>query len=98
MSWTWFFMAAGEETLSQVVLHFLQADSFGLRVDGQHHEELHYHHRHKQDKRDSPGTSSHDGKHAGNESIHEPMSERPEALALGAHQIREHFTEVNPND
>ena len=26
------------------------------------------------------------------------MSEAPEALALGADQIREHFTEVNPND
>ena len=71
MSWTWFFMAAGDETLSQVVLHFLQAYSFGFRVEGQHDEELHHHHHRKQDKRDSPGTSSHTGEHGGKESVQE---------------------------
>src|SRR5580658_9005034 len=98
MSWTWFFMEAGKTMPSQVLLHILQADSLGFRIKGQHDKELHHHHGREQDKRDGPGTSGHNGEHGGNESVHEPMREAPEALTFGAYQIREHLAEVNPND
>ena len=78
-------------------LHFFERDALSFRVEEEHHEELHHHHGGKKRERVAAGGRRHQREGPGNQRVHDPVGETAEALAFGAHAIRKHFAEIDPD-
>src|SRR3954451_2660430 len=82
---------------TKLLLHALERDARGLGRRRQYTDKLHSLHYREEQERSRRGAFSKTGKYRRDHGIHDPVSETPEALALGPHQIRKYFAEVDPD-
>src|SRR5258708_6507501 len=87
-----------DTAFSYVVLHLLQADPLGFRVEREHDKKLRNHHRREDYKWYGARTGGHNGKNRGNHRIHEPMGKASQTLSSGTNKVREHLAQVDPDD
>src|SRR5215469_17667650 len=79
------------------MLQLLEADALRFRVEEEDNQELDCRHNGKENEGVTVRRRRERGKCERNDGVHDPVRRAAQALALGAHAIRENFADVYPD-
>src|SRR3954471_20884990 len=92
------YFPAAESPRDQLLLQFLQRNTLSFWIKKQHHKKLQQGNRREEDERQRSRPLGKRRKSQRNQRRTNPVGKAAQALSLGAHPVRKHLADVNPNN